>query len=371
MVALTIGGLLVPLPALALAWLLAVVTEERTVGIATEMLLGLYDPLSAVPMVALTLLAMACFARMLFAPHASLTRPSARRGVYLCLLINLVYLAPILPLMYGPLSSSNPAASEQLAFVMALLAAMLVYVVGPVLILAGIEGYRRRPKWRGVGVALMEAGALAILAALVLVVLSALLAHNGLMPLYLGIFIVPIFWPLTANLTLAGFVFRHPVDARPRWLTPTIVGGGTALATASSFALILMHYSPTGPGSSPIHCFVASAAARGHRRWVRTQLMPSALGMIPVNDQLRVLIAAELAVKLAHPRLHRILRGVYNVVGPILARLVRTKLAADAVYVALKPVEALARIIVRRKLVDLYAFPLTTARCVTRRHIRS
>jgi hypothetical protein len=96
----------------------------------------------------------------------------------------------------------------------------------------------------------------------------------------------------------------------------------------------------TLPTEPPGDCYVASAAAHGHRMVVRSQLCPTSAGtLVPVNRQLRVLKAAELTILALAPALHRQLRNVYDRLGPLAARHLANPYLADVVYLLLKPVE--------------------------------
>ena len=93
------------------------------------------------------------------------------------------------------------------------------------------------------------------------------------------------------------------------------------------------------PTSAP-NCFIATAAARGHRRFVRSSTCIDPDGHpFAVNDQLSRLKCFELLVARLVPRAHRRVRGLYNRLGPPLARRLSHPLAADAAYVLLKPAE--------------------------------
>jgi len=94
------------------------------------------------------------------------------------------------------------------------------------------------------------------------------------------------------------------------------------------------------PVTSPGDCYVASAAAYGHPRWVRSQSLATSAGdEMRVNRQLRVLKSGELAMKVLVPTVHRVLRRGYAWLGPQAAGWLSNPFAADAVYLALKPVE--------------------------------
>lgn len=104
--------------------------------------------------------------------------------------------------------------------------------------------------------------------------------------------------------------------------------------------MMLAEYA-TLPTEPPEDCFIATAAARGHRRFVGTYAGQ------PVNQQLRRLKAAELILHHTTPRLHHVLRWLYNRLGPRAAKLLTNRWLADAAYVGLKPCEWLANVVLR------------------------
>ena len=94
-------------------------------------------------------------------------------------------------------------------------------------------------------------------------------------------------------------------------------------------------------------CYVVTAAAQGHPRFVGSQPVSTSSGIIWVNRQLQTLKCAELALQALAPRLHRLLRFIYDIVGPVLARRLTHPLLADIAYLSLKPAELLARFALR------------------------
>jgi hypothetical protein len=94
----------------------------------------------------------------------------------------------------------------------------------------------------------------------------------------------------------------------------------------------------------PPDCYVATAAARGHPWLVKSARVWTPRGSALVNDQIRTLKCAELALKALAPRAHRAVRALYDIFGPLLAREIRGPVAADLVYLSLKPVEWLCRL---------------------------
>lgn len=102
------------------------------------------------------------------------------------------------------------------------------------------------------------------------------------------------------------------------------------------------------PLEAPSQCYVATAAARGHRRFVRSESLVAASGdELIVNPQLARLKAAELSVMAISPTVHRIIRYAYDRLGPPLASRLRNPLLADAAYVVLKPAEWCAMFFVK------------------------
>jgi hypothetical protein len=129
------------------------------------------------------------------------------------------------------------------------------------------------------------------------------------------------------------FVERAPI-ARP--LALWLASFAAALAVALVEASRLYRELPEHP---PGDCYVATAAARGHPRLVRSWVA----GGRRVNAQLIRLKALELALARTAPRLHAAARAIYDRAGPALAARIRHPLAADLAYLSLKPAEWTAR----------------------------
>jgi hypothetical protein len=134
-------------------------------------------------------------------------------------------------------------------------------------------------------------------------------------------------YPPTRSFSLAGSL------AMIAWIA------GFLSACRWSITLSLAEYSRL-PVEDPGDCYVATAASRGHSRWVGSVSQPCrSRAAIRVNNQLRILKAGELALQCLMPRLHQRLRWVYNWVGPRLARRIQQPWQADCAYLLLKPFE--------------------------------
>jgi hypothetical protein len=136
-----------------------------------------------------------------------------------------------------------------------------------------------------------------------------------------------------------GGVGRDPglIVLLPAW------GAAYAASWAAAVAQAIRAYHAL-PTTRPTGCYVASAAARGHRRFVRSR----DVGGARVNDQLRRLKCAEIALATVVPRVHRAARWAYERVGPVIARGMVHPLLADVAYLTLKPAEGVCVWLMRR-----------------------
>ncbi len=113
---------------------------------------------------------------------------------------------------------------------------------------------------------------------------------------------------------------------------------GLAVTIWAKCVLAMRHYEQLP--DEPPSCFIVTAAAHGHARFVGST--PNAASGRMENQQLRRMRALEAHIKGRRPRAHRLLRRVYNVIGPAVAGRMRSRLVCDALYLALKPLELLA-----------------------------
>ncbi len=102
------------------------------------------------------------------------------------------------------------------------------------------------------------------------------------------------------------------------------------------------------PTQPPGNCYIATAAARGHPRFVQSWTVRRADGRsMQVNVQLQRLKCAELALMAVSPRLHKSLRQIYDIVGKQLARRIQNPWLADITYFLLKPCEWFAEFLLK------------------------
>jgi len=103
------------------------------------------------------------------------------------------------------------------------------------------------------------------------------------------------------------------------------------------------------PDKAP-DCFVVTAATRGHAVVVGPRLCVTHRGAIrEATQQLLTLWRLEDYWTHRAPRSHANFRRVYNIIGPIAASHITTSFRADLAYLAIKPVEVLARAILTKE----------------------
>ena len=157
------------------------------------------------------------------------------------------------------------------------------------------------------------------------------------------------FWSFLLSLRAAIWLFRNHETkfTLPRGLGLTAWMG--AYLVAWRFDILKMYelYAALPP-TPPPDCYIATAAAHGHPQFVHSLTVKRADGKsVQVNRQLQLLKCAELALLAIHPHLHKLLRGIYDVMGKQLARRMRNPFVADMAYLLLKPWEWLAGFILK------------------------
>lgn len=155
-------------------------------------------------------------------------------------------------------------------------------------------------------------------------------------------------WPFSVPIAVSAYyiiVSRRLLAANQiSWseLIGTLLGG--VPLWAASVWQSLRTYSIL-PEQAP-ECFVVTAASRGHPWLVGPHQMIQRYQVErEVNKQLVTFWRLEGAWHTASPMSHRMFRCVYNRIGPAVARRIRHPLLADVAFLALKPFEWIARII--------------------------
>ncbi len=143
---------------------------------------------------------------------------------------------------------------------------------------------------------------------------------------------------LALDIERQGRLQAAPASALIAWFSALVVSLMVKVPLAMRLYDALPVKRPDGYGD----CFVVGAATRGHRAIVGSRFDTS-LGRT-VNHQWRTLRTFEDRLTRRHPALHRHLRAVYNRIGPPVAAGIRSPLAADLVYLLLKPAEWFARL---------------------------
>lgn len=122
--------------------------------------------------------------------------------------------------------------------------------------------------------------------------------------------------------------------------------GGFAAAWSVAIIRMFQLYAELPP--QPPDCYIATAAANGHARFVGSREVALANGArMRVNVQLQRLKCAELALKAISPRLHAMLRKLYDALGRPLAKRMTNPFVADAAYLLLKPFEWISIFVLR------------------------
>jgi hypothetical protein len=132
---------------------------------------------------------------------------------------------------------------------------------------------------------------------------------------------------------------------------PRGVGFGAwilAYIAALRFDILKMHELYAALPPTPPDCYIATAAARGHPWFVHAWTVQRTDGKsMQINVQLQRLKCVELALLAVNPRLHKILRRIYDKVGKALAHCIQHSYLADLAYLLLKPCEWVGRLVLK------------------------
>jgi len=114
-------------------------------------------------------------------------------------------------------------------------------------------------------------------------------------------------------------------------------------ATRAAVELTMIEYAklPTQPSND---CYIATVASQGNPRVVKGfEIVDSRGEPKQINHQLAYFKCGELALKTCLPRCHRLVRTLYDKVGPTLASWLRQHGGAEVSYLLLKPIEWFVR----------------------------
>ena len=142
---------------------------------------------------------------------------------------------------------------------------------------------------------------------------------------------------------VAYYLFRRPKEVRFKLIQAFGLFSWLAVYMAAwrqSIQLAIIQYQQL-PTEQP-GCYVCSAAAKGHDRFVKSSIRFIKGDAVKINDQIRTLKAFEIALRAVAPNIHRFMRATYDAVGPVLANRLTTAWHADFAYATLKPLEWVA-----------------------------
>lgn len=137
--------------------------------------------------------------------------------------------------------------------------------------------------------------------------------------------------------------FDPPVErTKPIPLVATVGGYAAAWPVAVTQAQIVYSSLPMSDPS----CYICTASAHGHRWLTRAKPVRYADGsVLMVTRQMQTLKAAEHLIAEYAPRLHRMMRRVYDHIGPGIASRIQSCWLADVSYLLFVPVAAVAYIV--------------------------
>ncbi|MEO6541735.1 MAG: DUF6688 family protein [Ferruginibacter sp.] len=173
-------------------------------------------------------------------------------------------------------------------------------------------------------------------------IVAAIRSEAALIPLFLVAVLLAMvspFWCLLLSLRAAIWLYRNFETG-----FTVLRGFGSAswvaiFVAAWRFDILKMSELYAALPTSP-PCYIATAAAQGHPHIVRSQPVRLKNGNIMrVNPQLQHFKAVEIAVMAVFPKLHQLIRKIYDVIGKKLAGYIRNPLLADVAFLLLLPVE--------------------------------
>lgn len=197
---------------------------------------------------------------------------------------------------------------------------------------------------------------------LTVLLLSALITRGSALFLLLaGLTLAAPFWSLLLALQATSWLLKNH---ETKFTLPRGIGLAAwlgAYVIAWRFDILKMYQLYAAlPPSPPPDCYIATAAARGHPRFVGARMVTRLNGdSMPINRQLQRLKCLELAILAVAPHTHRTLRQVYDRAGKWLAGYIRHPYVADLAYLSMKPGEWLAIVLLKLLVPEIDALAST------------
>ena len=182
---------------------------------------------------------------------------------------------------------------------------------------------------------------------LIAIVIAVVIYREEFFPLFLGIVALVIaapFWSFLMAGQAATWLFKNYETklTLPRGLGFTV--WIATYAAAWRYDILKMYALYAELPTAPPDCYIATAAARGHPKFVHARNVQRVDGTsMQVNAQLQILKCTELTMMVISPRLHQFSRVIYDEIGKRMARTIRNPFLADVAYLLLKPFEWIAR----------------------------
>jgi MFS family permease len=244
----------------------------------------------------------------------------------------MLWYCAVFALTIGRIEPANPATLFTPLIVGAIQAGLLVAIWGIGLLV----------RWLGQRIRLLVSALVLGIGALVLWIIIAIdvAAVFAVILLGVGLFCAPVWALLCFAFASARLLMVEPASRRAtllHWMLGMTWLAMFFAACRQSVVFSLREYSKL-----PVHqpgCYIATAAACGHRRFVKSFVRLDDPAGPAANRQLQVFKAFEFLLRSISPAAHRLLRRIYDSIGPKLARRIRNPWLADLAYVTLKPAE--------------------------------
>ncbi len=151
------------------------------------------------------------------------------------------------------------------------------------------------------------------------------------------------FWSFLIGLQAARWLWKHHETKFSFARGLGIFAWLSAYAFALRFNILKMFELYNALPTEPPNCYIATAAANGHARFVGSREVTLANGKsMRVNRQLQRLKALEIAWVVVSAPSHRMMRRLYDVIGKRLATYIQNPILADIAYLILLPIELIS-----------------------------